>query len=378
MRVGAVPLPPCPQPPDWTIDWPALDPLPWLKDLKGCPQNPDRHAEGDVWAHVHLVVEAMAAHPAWRDLAEADRRVLFLAALLHDVAKPACTRVEPSGRISSRGHSWRGAVRARAVLWRFGLPFAEREAVCAIVRHHLVPFFLADSENPRRLAIEVSQTARLDHLAVMAEADVRGRVCPDPQKLLTQIARFRERAGEVGCLSGPFEFPTDYARFLYFRDPAREPDGPAPEEFRCDVVLLSGLPGAGKDHWLERNLPGWPVVSPDAIRHELGAPPSDPQGEVLNRAREMAREHLRNDQNFVWNATSLTRQVRGECVRLFHQHGARVRIVYVEVPPERLFAQNRQRRRKVPEKVIERLLDRWEVPDRTEAHQVEYVVSPPG
>jgi tRNA uridine 5-carbamoylmethylation protein Kti12 len=36
--------------------------------------------------------------------------------------------------------------------------------------------------------------------------------------------------------------------------------------------------------------------------------------------------------------------------------------------------QNRQRRRKVPESVIERLLDRWEVPDRTEAHQVDWIV----
>ena len=366
---------PCPQPPDWVIDWPALDPLPWLQDLKGCPQNPDRHAEGDVWAHVHLVTEAMVALPAWRELPEADRRVLFLAALLHDVAKPACTRVEPDGRISSRGHSWRGAVRARAVLWRLGVPFAEREAVCAIVRHHLVPFFLVDSEDPRRLAIEVSQTARLDHLAVMAEADVRGRVCPDPQKLLDQIALFREHAVEAGCLSCPFEFPSDHARFLYFRDPARQPDSPAHEEFRCDAVVLSGLPGAGKDHWIEKHLPGRPVVSLDAIRQELGVPPSDPQGEVLSRARELAREHLRAHRDFVWNATNLSRNVRRDCLGLFHEYGARVRLVYVEVPPERLFAQNRQRKRKVPEKVIERLLDRWEVPDRTEAHQVDYVVA---
>jgi predicted kinase len=254
------------------------------------------------------------------------------------------------------------------------MPFAEREAVCAIVRHHLVPFFLADSEAPRRLAIEVSQTARCDHLAVMAEADVRGRVCPDPQKLLDQIGRFRGHAIENGCLSEPSPFASDHARFLFFRDPARAPDAPAEENFRARVVMLSGLPGAGKDHWLDRNLAGWPTVSLDAIRQELGVPPSDPQGEALGRARELAREHLRNGRDFVWNATNLSRHVRGECIRLFHGYDAHLRIVYVETTPERLFAQNRQRKNKVPEKVIERLLDRWEVPDRTEAHQVEYGV----
>ena len=365
---------PCPQPPDWPIDWAALDPLPWVQDLKGCPQNPDRHAEGDVWIHVHLVCEAMAALPAWRERPADERRALFAAALLHDVAKPACTRVEHDGRISSRGHSWRGAVRARAILWRLGVPFAEREAVCATVRHHLVPFFLADSENPPRMAIEVSQTARCDWLAIMAEADARGRTCPDPQRLLDQIAQFRQQADDAGCLSRPFEFPSDHARFLYFRDPARASDAPAPEAFRGDIVVLSGLPGAGKDHWAKEHVPDWPVVSLDSIRLELNVPPSDPQGEVLNRARDLAREHLKAGRRFVWNATNLSRNVRAECLRLFHAHDARVRMVYVEVPPEKLFAQNRARKRKVPEKVIERMLDRWEVPDRTEAHQVDYVV----
>jgi putative nucleotidyltransferase with HDIG domain len=370
-------FPPCPQPPDWSIDWPSLDPLPWLTDMKGCPQNPDRHAEGDVWSHVHLVAEAMVAMPAWRELPEADRRVLFSAALLHDVAKPACTRIEPNGRVSARGHAWRGAVKARGILWCLDVPFAEREAVCAIVRHHLVPFFLADSENPTRLAIEVSQTTRCDLLTLMAEADVRGRVCPDPQRLLEKIGRFRERASELACLVRPFEFPSDHARFLYFRDPTRALDSTTPDDTRCEAVLMSGLPGAGKDRWIEASVAGWPVVALDAIRHELGAPPSDPHGEVLGRAREMARGHLEGGRNFVWNAASLSRNVRLDCIRLFHGHDARVRIVYVEVPSERLAVHNRERKRPVPDRVIEKLLDRWEVPDRTEAHQVDYVVAPP-
>ena len=366
-------FPPCPQPPDWKIDWSMLDTFSWINDLKGCPQHPVRHAEGDVWIHVHMVCEAMAALPAWRELPEHERQLLFAAALLHDVAKPVCTRVDAEGAISSRGHSWRGAVRARQILWRRGVPFADREQVAALVRHHLVPFFLADSENPRRHAIEVSQTARCDWLGILAESDARGRTCPDPDKLLTQISLFREHSAEAGCLTRPYSFASDHARFLYFRDAARQPDSPAHEEFACDVVLMSGLPGAGKDFWIRKNASA-EVISLDALRHELGVAPSDPQGLVLNRAKELAREHLRAKRPFVWNATNLSRHVRGECVRLFHDYGARVRIVYVEANPERLFAQNRQRRKKVPESVIERLLDKWEVPDRTEAHQVDWII----
>jgi predicted kinase len=322
-----------------------------------------------------MVVEAMAALPVWRELPEPERELLFAAALLHDVAKPACTRVEGDGTVSSRGHSWRGSVMARRILWRRRVPFAVREQIAALVRHHLVPLYLTDREDPRRLAIEVSQSARSDLLAILAEADARGRICPDPGQLLKQVAHFHDFCREIGCLTVPFAFETDQHRFLYFQSANRQPDSPAHAEFRCDAVVLSGLPGSGKDFWLRKNRPAGRLVSLDALRAELKISPSEPQGPVLSRARELAREALRAGVSVVWNATNLSRQIRGEVIRLCTDYQARVRIVYVEVPSDRLFAQNRQRRGRVPEGVIERLLDRWEVPSITEAHAVEYLVN---
>jgi predicted kinase len=76
----------------------------------------------------------------------------------------------------------------------------------------------------------------------------------------------------------------------------------------------------------------------------------------------------------VWNATNLSRQLRTSVVNLMLEYGARVRIAYVEVPESVLHAQNRARERRVPAAVIERLLDRWEVPDISEAHDVSYDV----
>ena len=65
-----------------------------------------------------------------------------------------------------------------------------------------------DRPDPRRLAIEVSQTARCDHLAILAEADVRGRICADQQRLLDNIALFaRVRGREQGCLAAPVRVP---------------------------------------------------------------------------------------------------------------------------------------------------------------------------
>src|SRR5919198_1010496 len=46
-----------------------------------------------------------------------------------------------------------------------------------------------------------------------------------------------------GCLAGPYPFPSDHTRVLYFHSDNRPPDARAHEEFRADVVLMSGPPG---------------------------------------------------------------------------------------------------------------------------------------
>jgi predicted kinase len=62
--------------------------------------------------------------------------------------------------------------------------------------------------------------------------------------------------------------------------------------------------------------------------------------------------------------------VRESCVNLFAAYKARVRIVNLEVPEDRMHGQKRRRAAHVPAAVIDRRLDRGEVPDLTEVHQV--------
>lgn len=368
----------CPAPPDYAVNWELIEEeFPQLRRMEGCPQDATHHAEGDVLVHTRMVVEALTSLPAWRALPESEREIVFTAALLHDVAKPDCTRLE-DGRITSRGHSKRGAVTARTLLWGVDAPFEAREQVAALIRFHQIPFFLIDKPDGRRTLYEVSQSARCDLLALVAEADARGRVCADAQRLLDNVALFTQYAEEHGCLRGPRRFPNDHSRFLYFRKEGRDPDYPAYDDTACEVVMMSGLPGAGKDFWVAGNVPDLPVVSLDALRREMKVAPTANQGPVVSRAREAARAHLRKRQPFVWNATNVSRQMREISVNLFAAYNARVRLVYVEAPEARLYAQNRERADAVPAEVIRKLTARWEVPDLTEAHRVDWVTDTPG
>jgi putative nucleotidyltransferase with HDIG domain len=364
----------CPSAPDWRLPWDEMDrAYPFLQALADCPQDPLHHAEGDVWIHTRMVCQELIALPAWRELPLEQRQVVFAAAVLHDVAKPRCTRLEEE-RITARGHSRQGAMMARNILWRMAVPFSDREQVTAMIRYHQLPFFLIDRPDARRQAIEISQTTRCDHLALLAEADIRGRICADQQRLLDNVALFALLAGDLGCSQTPYPFASDHARVLFFQDMHRQPDSPAHQAFRAEVILMSGLPGSGKDHYIHNHFPDWLLISLDDLREELDVSPDESQGTVINEARERARAWLRQGQSFVWNATNISAQLRQQVIALFFAYQARVRIVYLEVPCAVLFSQNRQRSRCVPEKVMERMIDRWEVPDRTEAHQVDWLV----
>jgi predicted kinase len=369
---------PVPSPPAFSVDWPAVDEAcPWLAELVGCQQDPHWHGEGDAAVHTRMVAEQMAALPSWRAREARERELLFLAALMHDLGKPACTRVEPDGRVTSAGHSLKGALRARSILYRQGADPELREAVAWLVRFHQMAFHLLEREDPQRPAFRASLCTRCDHLAILAEADARGRASNDLDKILESVALFRELCREEACFDRPRAFPSAHSRFLYFRTSGRAPEYHAFDDTRCEVVVMSGLPASGKDTWLHRNLPDWPVVSLDELRRELDVDPEDAQGPVVEQARELAREHLRQGRSFALNATSVTRDQRKRWIDLFADYHARVRIVAVEVPLATLLERNRRRPDPVPEKVVDRLIERWETPELSEAHEVSSAQPPP-
>jgi predicted kinase len=362
--------------PGGSVDWQQIaDAFGWFRALKDCPQDPTFHAEGDVDIHTRMVVEALLADAAWRTLAATERQSLFWAALLHDVAKPATTRIEPDGRVIAPGHSRRGQIMARRILADLGAPYIQRELICHLITHHQIPFYLLERERPERRAHLISHQTRCDLLAILAVADVRGRICPDGPRLLDNIALFRELCREEGCLDRPKAFASDHSRFLYFRREDRSADHEAFDDWHRPVTLMSGLPGTGKDTWLAAHAGDMPVISLDDLRAELGVDPAETQGPVIAAAREQARVHLRAGRSFIWNATNVSRQLRSQLIGLFADYRAKIRIVYVEAPLAEAARRNQARTRPVPRAAIARMLDRWEPPDLTECHALQTVLN---
>jgi putative nucleotidyltransferase with HDIG domain len=373
-----------PTPPGFVIDWAALEArFDWLRAMRGCDQSPLFHAEGDVLEHTRRVVEWLVSSPAFREeLGPDERAAAFAAALLHDVGKPLRTAHEPDGRITAKGHAAAGEVMVRRILWELGASIVARELVAHMVRFHELPFFLVEDADPVVRAVYASQVVDPALLALVAEADARGRQCRDLGRLLDAIELFEAQCEELGCFEAPFAFAGAHARFDYFwrvrRDPRRDPRYAPHEATRGEVVVLSGLPGAGKDAWVAARLGDRPVISLDALRVELDAPHTGNQGAVIAAAREQARAHLRAGRPFVWNATNLSRRLRRQVTELAASYGARIEIVYLEASPDELRRRNAARPEPLPDAAREKMLRRWQTPDVTEAHAVTWNGQPAG
>lgn len=128
------------------VDWENLkQSYDWIRDMIGVPQNPVWHAEGDVFNHTKLVIEALTSLPEYHALDEQNKHILFTAALLHDVEKRSTTTTEDVDGISlivSPNHSRKGEYTSRMLLYKdIETPFSIREEIANLVKYHGMPLW---------------------------------------------------------------------------------------------------------------------------------------------------------------------------------------------------------------------------------------------
>ncbi|SFW14093.1 AAA family ATPase [Chitinophaga sancti] len=350
----------------------------WIKRMRDIPQDARHHAEGNVDIHTQMVIAALISLPEYQALDAQTQEIMWAAALLHDVEKAGTTEILADGSIVSPGHARKGEMTTRQILYKeLPAPFAIREQLAKLVRFHGLPLWVFQKPDPVKALIIAALQVDTRLLAMLAKADVLGRICQDQQELLYRIECFEELCKEQQCWGQAPYFANPHARMHYLQKAATDRSYVPFERPKVKVVIMSGLPGAGKDTYVQRNYKDWPVVSLDAIRISMKVAPTDKSGNgrVIQEAKEQARVHLRNQESFVWNATNITHSMREQLISLCLQYTAEIIVIYIEVPYKVLFKQNSAREAIVPAAVMQRLVHKLEVPDLTEAHEVVYAVS---
>ena len=375
-----------PSHPEMQLEWTRIEHSSiggFLAEMEQTPQNPDFHGEGDVYIHTKMVCQELTRNPEFYHCSSLQQVELFLAALLHDLGKIRTTRME-DGKWTSAHHSTAGSLMVREFLWKTcGLcgtleKQRIRESVCSLVRHHMLAVHMLEQQN---LDYKLRKTASMGEMAadfswyilcLLSEADAKGRIAPDIGKSLENIDLCRMMAEEAGCFDAPYLFQDGYTKRAYFSGRNVMPDQMLYNDTWGEVVLLSGLPGTGKDTYIREHFSELPMISLDEIRKEHKIKPTDRQDMIIQIAKERAKEYLRRKQPFVWNATNITRDIRQKQISLFERYGASVRIVYLETDWKTQMKRNKERNAFVPEKVIEKMLAKIVPPTPDEAKAVEW------
>lgn len=351
--------------------------FPALLRLQQVMQNPEYHAEGDVYCHTRMVCGALTGLSEWKNLTPEEQELLFLSAAFHDIGKETCTRQE-DGKWVSPKHTLTGAKIFRQTAYReaerFGLTFAQREFVANAVRYHGLPVWFWKKQRPEADLLRAAECLPLRLLYLLSGADVRGRRTEHPDELSEYVEWFAEYAKELGVWEHPYPFANAYTKAHFFLQNDLWQGAKLYDNTEFDVFLLSGLPLAGKDTWIAKNGGDLPVISLDQIREDMGIPPAKDSGKIARAGLEQAKRFLARKQPFLWNATNIIYETRKKLIELFSGYGARVHILYLEVPYPELLSRNRTRARHIPENVLEEMIRKLEIPAPWEAYDVKYLI----
>jgi len=170
---------------------------PEIIESVGCEQN-KWHAF-DVWGHAMACLDACERTP-----------ILRIAALLHDVAKPA-TRAysDKTNDWTFYDHEKRGAVMCEEILTRLRFSNEEREHVVALVKNHLICYDDGWTDAAVRRWLRRIGPDLAPDLYRLALADVRAKG-RDPAEEVALIERLRERATNL-LAAGAALSPKDLA-----------------------------------------------------------------------------------------------------------------------------------------------------------------------
>ena len=185
--------------------------MPEIHALKGVPQPPEFHSEGDVFEHTKLALEAFVT-PEWREFFGDVRPSLnvIIATLLHDIGKPL-TLMTPEkhgvNRIRTDGHDVAGAKIVPEICQRLRLSSyidpargqINVETVTWLVQNHLIlghgsPEIFKPATVYRYFLKDPSQGLELQQVIF---ADMHATRPEDGRRLTPKLKQLQERLGEV-------------------------------------------------------------------------------------------------------------------------------------------------------------------------------------
>lgn len=335
-----------------------------FRALIGVKQSPKWHSEGDVWNHTLLVAKEMyrlVSDSSWF-LTKNDKKLLMIAALCHDLGKASTTYFDEKEKDwKCKNHGYVGEKITRNLI--FDEDINTREEICWLVRWHMNFHHITQKSYNEQYQeiIKLSQgCSTIEKLLILNLADSRGSKSSENSEecINEKLKKITNLAMTNECYIKPFR---------YHR-----------QSVDCTMYVMIGLPGSGKDTYIEKFLKHLPCICRDDIREEikdgqvLGRKLMlDGQGEkaVTNIVNERIKNCCLNKTDFVINQTSLKKKYRQEFKDLANKYAnVNVVYIYVEAPSIQTCIDRRGGGKWVD--IINRMWESIEFPDKSECNKL--------
>ena len=131
-----------------------------------------------------------------------------------------------------------------------------------------------------------------------------------------------------------------------------------------NLYIMVGLPGSGKDFYINNNKKDADVVlSSDGIREELGDVNDQTQNElVFKLLYERLIENIKAGKDCWLNATNVTIKNRAQGIEIGKKYGCNIIAVVMAVPVDVCIEQDKKRDRNVGVEVIKKFAYRFQIP----------------
>ncbi len=375
--------------------------FPLLQKFETTQQDTIWHAEGHVATHTDLVLKSLyqilrkeAAH-----IQGEQRQSLILGALLHDIAKPITTTTQIINgivRVVAPKHEEEGMNYVAFRLMQLPLSYSVVTHVMGLVGFHHLPKLLVLREQTSHAYMKLALNADLELLYWLEVADIRGRICSDPvqQLELLELFKWSAQSYDLWQIKQPEQqvmkqiqtqlhsismYSKDYilahAVHQWVHGEIDHPISAIGKNYEksqeyAKLYIMCGISGSGKSNWIAHQEEKLTIISLDEIRQEVNGSRRSQKniGRVLQLARQRLKVALAHKKHIVWDATNIRYDFRKQIIDTGLKYGALITLVVFHLDKKTIMRQNRQRKYALDDIVITDQMQRFQWPNKTEAH----------
>lgn len=377
------------------VNWEFAITVPEIAALEKCEQSPKWHSEGNALIHTKQVVQKMferlndfthpiSNHINMKSVSARHACILVGAALFHDLGKATTTEFK-KGAWHAYGHEIESEKILRTLL--YDEDFRTREILCTLVSLHMEPLLYNISNWAKKIQNAQSRIITIDNEFTIADlfllkwADTAGSEPLEKGRndkdliFLNKMMQYKIYWEDAMINLTQKELIANVKDFIGYQTGKKELHG----------IVLIGLPGAGKNHWIDNHrqllFPDktYKSISRDDIRIKLGF--CKPGEKYMGSSQEETavskvfdnevRDAAEKYDIIIFNNINLRSQYRNHYKELLDKD-YNVKWIYIYIESDNLNINIARRQEQIPADQFPKMVRKFEWPTPDEYDEIYF------